>query len=665
MGKSTKQRSRKHIKRTATVKDSSQVATQAMALAQQGQLNSARQLCEEALQTDPANADVWHVLGMTMHLAGEAQLAVQAFEQSVDLETPDAALLCNLGVAYAALGQHENAVENYQQALAQQCDLPEAHNNLGNTLQSLGRLGEAADHYRKAIALNPQFADAWTNFGSISERFGDLDAAQSSYHQALEIDPRNVSALNNLGSVLSRQEHNLEAIECLKLALELKPDSAAAFSNLAFVFAKQGNHSDVLDLLYTATTLDPAYASNYLFMLSKDPSVTPAQVFQEHRQWGQALEESVNAFVHEKSADPNRRLRIGYVSPDFRQHVVAKYIRPVLQQHDCKAVETFCYAEVFAPDSVTQELQGLADHWRITCGRTSEEVAAMVRRDKIDILVDLAGHTARNRLDVFAYQPAPVQAAWIGYPNTTGLARINYRITSEYECSAGEDECYTEQLVRLPGVSSVLVPPNDAPEVSSLPALKNGYVTFGSLHRLDKITGETFDRWSRILSAVPSSRLLVFWPTLYGARKQWMEEQLNQRGIGPEQIDLRHEADADGYLSVYNEIDIALDPTPWTGSTTTTEALWMGVAAIALFGERRSSRGSAVVLHQLGMDDMIVDSEEKYIELAVRMAGDLPKLEKRRASLRETMQERLETAESFTRGLEETYRDMWRTWCST
>ena len=634
-----------------------------MSLAQTGQLDGARQVCYDALQTDPENADAWHVLGMTLHLAGEAQTAIEAFEKATQFSVPSAALLTNLGVAQAALGQQESAVASYRHALRLQADLAETHNNLANSLQSLGQLDEAIQEYESAIRLRPGYDEPLNHLGTIYEQRREYESAHVFYERALAANPRSVSTLNNLGSLLARQEKNAEAIECFRLALQLDPQSAATFSNLAFVFAKQGNHSEVLDLLRTAKQIDPAYTSNYLFMLGKDPSVSASQLLQEHQVWGQTVESKITPCQHPATQDPERRLRIGYVSPDLRKHVVAQYIEPVLRNHDHQKFEVFCYAEVPCPDAVTDRLQQYVDHWRSTCGRNDDEVVRQIRQDRIDVLIDLAGHTAHNRITVFAHQPAPLQMAWMGYPNTTGLTRIQYRLTCPYQDPAGAEDLHTEQLVRLPAGSACFVPPVDAPEVGPLPALRNPSITFGSLHRLDKLTSATIDRWSSVLNAVEHSRLLIFWPTLHGDRRQWLQEEFIARGVAPERLDLRHECGAGGYMSLYNEIDIGLDPTPWTGSTTTKEALWMGVVVSALYGKRRSSRGSAVLLHQLGLEALVAQTEQQYVDMTRKIAEDIPRLSELRGSMRRRMREHLPDPKSFTESVETAVRALWRRHC--
>ena len=631
----------------------------AMQLARSGQLEQARDLCCSALEQNAGNPDAWHVLGMTLHLAGQHEHAADAYRKSIDLFADNSAVHTNLGVALAAAGDLVAAAESYRRALELEPELPEAHNNLANALRDLGRYPEAEPFYREAIRLRPDYGLAICNLGSVLERSGALEEAERHYLRALELNPLHVPTLNNMGSVLSRQERNEEAVQYYRAALKQQPSVAAAYSNLAFVFAKLGHFQEGLDLLRTAMQLDIGMASNYLFMLSKDPAVPPQQLFDEHRSWGQSLEAMVEPYQHDARPTVDRKLRIGYVSPDLRAHVVANYIYPVLANYDREQFEVICYAEVAEPDSVTEQLRKLVDGWRSTCGLDARQIAKTIYEDRIDILVDLAGHTANNRLAVFAHRPAPVQVSWMGYPNTTGLSSIDYRITSEFQDAADEQRFYTEQLVFLDGGSACFVPPSDAPPVADLPALKNDHITFGSLHRLDKITDQTFDHWARVMKAVPNSRMLVFWPTLFGARADWMREQFSQRGIEANRLDLCHEFVDGHYFPVYHQIDIGLDPIPWTGSTTTKEAMWMGVVPVALYGKRRSSRGSAVVLHQVGLDKLIATTPERYVDLVVEIAGDIVRLAELRSGMRQRMRQRLSAPETYTRDVEELFRSLW------
>ena len=370
---------------------------------------------------------------------------------------------------------------------------------------------------------------------------------------------------------------------------------------------------------------------------------------------------------HTNVRDAERRLRIGYVSPDLFQHAVSYFIEPVLQYHDAARFETFCYAEVVKPDDATAKLRSLSHQWRSTCGLNDAEVAAQIRADGIDILVDLAGHTARHRLLALARCPAPVQVTYLGYPNTTGMQAVDYRLTDAIADPPGEPRLYTEELVRLPEIFCSFGMPDDAPDVVNRPAGWSGPITFGSMHKLSKLNDQVLDLWCRILAAVPHSRLLVFRDTLSGAAREHLLSRFAERKIpvrAARHSELLWPSGRD-HRSVYGEIDISLDSIPWCGHTTACESLWMGVPMITLRGDRHAGRMGASVLNCVGVPQWIVDSQDEYLALAVQLAGDRDQLAHWRQRLRQQMIESpLCDGKGFTRNLEAKYREMWQRWCA-
>lgn len=353
---------------------------------------------------------------------------------------------------------------------------------------------------------------------------------------------------------------------------------------------------------------------------------------------------------------------MGYVSPDFHAHSVAYFIEPVLARHDPAAVETYCYAEVAQPDAFTEHMKTLAAHWRGTFGRSDDEVADMIRNDAIDILIDLAGHTAHNRLAVFARRPAPVQVTYLGYPNTAGLPQMDYRLTDAAADPPGQEVYYTESLVRLPQGFLCYAPPHESPAVGPLPAATGGCITFGSFNALPKMNNEVIALWARVLQSVPGARLILKNKSLQDAKTC---ERYRQHFHPPERIELLGWLDdpAD-HLSIYHRVDIALDTFPYNGTTTTCEALWMGVPVITLAGERHAGRVGLSLLTQLGLTELIAKTPDEYVRLAVALAGNRERLAALRAGLRERMRRSpLCDAQSFTRDLEAAYREMWHKWC--
>jgi predicted O-linked N-acetylglucosamine transferase (SPINDLY family) len=358
---------------------------------------------------------------------------------------------------------------------------------------------------------------------------------------------------------------------------------------------------------------------------------------------------------------PDRCLRVGYVSPDLRGHPVAFFLEPILAHHDRACIEGFCYAEVAAPDAITARLKSLAHGWRSTCGLSDAQVADLVRRDRIDILVDLAGHTRRHRLGAFARRPAPVQVTYLGYPCTTGLTAIDYLLTDAIADPPGEPPWSTEEPFRLPGGFCCYTPLADAPEVSPSPALRSGVVTFGSLHKPAKLNAAVLDLWADLLLGLPSARLLLIRSNLKGGLRERIHGHFTGRGVAAERVELSDAVEGGSHLRAYHDIDVLLDVFPWCGHTTACEALWMGVPAITLLGDRHAARMTASVLSMVGLHDLIARTPAEYLAVAARLAGDVGQLARLRAELRERMRtSRLCDGAAWTRDLDAAYREMWR-----
>jgi protein O-GlcNAc transferase len=629
-------------------------------------------------------------LGVALGEQGKLDEAVIHLRQALAINPHYAEAHNNLGKTLLAQGKVDEALAQWHEALRLRPNFPEVHYNLGNTLLEQDRLEEATASYRQALRINPNLAPAHHGLGNALERQDKLDEAIDCYGQALGLNPNLAQTCNNLGNTLTRQFKIEEAIPCYQEALRLMPGYAEAHYNFGNAFAKHGCPDQALAKYRQALALQPDLAkaqSNVLFCLNYLPEADPDAVFQEHCRWGQLQTPATQVAPHGNLPDPERRLRIGYISPDLRFHPLTRYFEPVLANHDPRQVEVFCYAEVAQPDNVTKRLHSLAHHWCSTCRLTNAQVAERIRGDKIDILVDLAGHTAENRLGALAHKPAPVQATWLGYMNTTGLTTVDYRLTDDvldppemYEVRRATCEVAsissnvehrtshtsrydTEELLRLPSGMCCFAPPNDAPPVAPLPALSRGHLTFGSLHGPFKLNSRVFDLWSRVLQVLPTARLLMYHDFVVGTGQERLRRLFAERGIVGERLQLRQGSCAPGYLGIYSEIDVSLDPFPCTGGVTTCESLWMGVPVVSLCGKRTAERNSAALLSRVGLRDWAVDTPEQYVGLAVGLANDMDRLAQLRASLRGRMAKTLCDAQQFTRELEEAYRTMWRRWC--
>jgi predicted O-linked N-acetylglucosamine transferase (SPINDLY family) len=513
---------------------------------------------------------------------------------------------------------------------------PATLTNLGNALGDLSRNEEAVSCFRDALAAAPDYADAYYNWGALCLRSGQPREAVDKFRAALAIDPRLAEAESGLASALHDLGEIEGAIEACRRALQLRPDDTDTHSQL-------------------------------LFALLHSSEISRRQVFDEHREWARrhAARYSSNLIGHANSREPERRLRIGYVSGDFRHHSVAQFFEPVLAGHARSRFEIFCYYNLSRADETTERLRRSADRWCEIASLGDDAVADRVRADGIDILVDLSGHTKFNRLLVFARKPAPVQATWLGYLNTTGLDAIDYRITDGRASPEGLlDEFHSERLVRLPDSQWCYQAPSDCPDVAIPPAIREGKpVTFGAFSSLAKIGPSVITLWCTLLERLPDARLLVMGLGLESMRDEYLS-RFASRGVATQRLELRGFQSFRDYLAAHGEVDVILDTFPYAGGTTTCHALWMGVPVLSLVGDSAPSRGGASVLETVGLDEMLADTPEQYLGKACSLANDRERLASLRAGMRTRMSASpLMDAARFTGNLENAYRSMWRHWC--
>lgn len=670
---------------------------------QAGDIPSALEHLEQGRSLNSHNAALCGNLGLVYRAAGRLEEAIGSLRQAVSLEDDSGELHGNLGVALLESGEVESAIASFRRATALQPDSPWHWTNLGNALRQRSRHDEALDAYDTALRRDSRFALALLNRGGLKLDLGHLRSAEEDLRRALTISPGMAEAQSNLGNTLRAQGRAAEALAhhreahrlrpnspvvftnlantlmdlgyvdecqvCYREALRLQPDYPPALTNLGVAAQHQGRLDEALACFRQALDLCPdkdGVRTAYLFCRNYDPESDPQTLFQEHRAWGQRHEHPYRP--HDNEANPDRRLRVGYVSADLRGHAVARFVEPIFAQHDPTQVEVYCYADVVNPDATTARLRALVPHWHSTCGLDDASLAEQIRDDRIDLLVDLSGHTSRSRLLAFAHKPAPVQITYLGYPNTTGLSAVDYRLTDEIGDPPDADPLYTETLVRLPRVFCCFAPPAEAPEINSLPALKRGFITFGSPHNLAKLNARVLDLWAEVLRRVGNSRLLLFRGELRGSVCERLQAEFQTRGVDPSRIELRPVSVAEegyaGYLRAYHEVDLCLDTFPANAGTTACEALWMGVPWVAMSGRSFHGRLSLTLLNSLGMSDWVVESPQDYVALATVRAGDLPALEVERQMLRSRLlASPLCDAVGFTRNLENTYRDLWRRWC--
>lgn len=609
---------------------------QALEFVRNQQFAAARDLYRRICSADRGDPDAWSMLGALEGRLGNAHGAAECCRKATALAPRHAGAQFNLGIALRDLGHREEAVEALQRTLALSPGHRDAVAALTHLLGGLGRFAEATELLRGALALNPGDAEMHTSLGAVLQTQGFLEEAVACHRRSIELDSRLAMAYDNLGTTLCAQGRHTEAIACYREGLVLRPPSVIMHSNLLL-------------------------ALHYL------PDIADRDLLAEHCRWAEIhAGRDVQRHDHGNDRDPHRRLRVGYVSPDLRSHSVAHFIEPLLAAHDRKHVEVICYADVRAPDETTQRLEALADLWRFVPELSASDLAAQIVADRVDILVDLAGHTAGNRLTTFARRPAPIQVSYLGYPGTTGLTAMDYRFTDDLADPGGDGVFYTEALARIPDCFLCYQPSPDSPAVQAPPAKKDGYVTFGSFNNLAKITPHVVALWARLLHAVPGARLFVKNPSLTDTpTRERYRTLFESLGVDAARVILRgHTPTQAAHLALYGQVDIALDTFPYNGTTTTCEALWMGVPVITLAGSRHASRVGTSLLANVGLNELIAKDQDEYVAAAFSLARDLPRLARLRAGLRQRLMDSpVCDAPGFAKKIEEAYRRMWQQWC--
>ena len=628
-----------------------------------GNAGEAESIARAALDDDPGEFLIRAHLGSLVMARGEVEEAVEHFQAAVEAGPEVAELHNELGNALALAGEPVWAEAALRRASELEPEVAQIHNNLGNVLRQQGRLADAIDSYRVALELAPDYGEAFGNLGIALQESGDIDGAIGQYRAAIERRPKDALSHTHLGVALAAKGELEAAVAAHRRALEHDPDLVEAHNNLGIALKDQGALARAADSYRIALALRPGDAaihSNLLMSLCYDPAVDGAALLAAHREWDAAHGSGVPPSF-EDDADPDRVLRVGYVSPDFYSHSVASFVEPVLAHHDRSQVFVACYSDVAEPDLVTARLKSASDLWRDTVGMSDTSLFGQIREDRIDILVDLAGHTANNRLPVFARRAAPVQATWIGYPATTGLAAMDYRLTDDWADPPGtSDGWHSETLLRLPGGFLCYGPPANCPEPAE--AAGKGPVNFASFNNLSKVGAEVVATWAATLQAAPGLRLLLksrqLADTALGER---LLAEFAKHGIEAARIELRGRiASRAVHLALYREVDIALDTFPYNGTTTTCEALWMGVPVVTLAGDRHAGRVGVSLLEAAGFADWIASNEGEYVDTAARLAADRPPPGEIRSRLASS---KLTDARRFTAVLEAALRGTWRDKC--
>lgn len=548
-----------------------------------------------------------------------------------------------------------------QDAARRAPDSPETLVRLGNLLMIRGRAEQAAERYRQALLLLPDSPQIQCNLGSALRTLGECSQAVECYRAALRLRPDLAEVHNNLGNVLQQMGELDQAAQYYEAALALHVDYAEAHNNLAKVHGDRGEHDAAIAAYRRAVHFAPASArihSNLVYALHFHPASTPSLLAQEHRRWNEihAAPLARNWRRHRNDRSADRRLRIGYVSADFRQHPVGRFLLPLLGAHDKDRFEVYCYASQVHRDEMTQRLNAHADVWREVFHLDDAALAEQIRSDGIDILVDLSLHMAGNRLLTFARRPAPVQITYLAYCSGSGMAAMDYRLTTRALDPAAEREgFYAEKSVDLPRSYWCYEPGCGTPEVKER---SGGSLTFGCLNQFCKVTEQMLEVWAEMLGAVPDSRLMMYCPA--GSARRRVRKVFEDRAIAPTRLSFADFVPLDDYFELYRGIDIGLDPFPYGGGTTTCDALWMGVPVISRAGATAVSRSGAELLGQVGLGDLLADTPEQYVRVAIELARNADRRKEIRSSLRQTMQKSaVMDAGRFARDLEAVYREVW------
>jgi predicted O-linked N-acetylglucosamine transferase (SPINDLY family) len=566
-----------------------------------------------------------------------------------------------LGVALAQSGLLAEAVKTLRRALMLAPDRPEIHNNYGNVLQRTGDLSGAMACYHAALKRRPDYAQAWANLGIALHESGDAQAAIGCFDTVLAAHPEDGASWSHRGVALAALGRLAEAEQSHRRAVQASPERADGYNNFAILLKDLGRLDEAREHYAKAMQYAPGDAaihSNALMCLCYDETIEAPALVAAHRGWAtrHAPARAAPDFSDYGDSGP---LRIGYVSPDFRAHSVAYFLDSVFRRHDPARVSVHCYADVSAPDAMTARLRKSAAHWHDSYGMSDAALAEQIRADRIQVLVDLAGHTANNRLAVFGRRVAPVQVTWLGYGATTGLPQMDYRVTdARIDPPGAGDAWWTEQLYRLPGGSLCYAPPDDCPLAV---AAEPGPVTFGSFNNYSKINPSVVALWARVLCAVDGSRLLLKARQLADvATGERLRRQFERQAIDPTRIEFAARTQSyDDHMACYGRVDVALDCFPYNGVTTTCEALWMGCPVVTLDGEWSIARYGTSLLHAADCAQWVAQDPDEF----VKIAGGLAHSRISRADLRARIAgAALTDARIVAAGLEDAYHTMWRGW---
>src|SRR5215813_6160212 len=653
-----------------TARDLVEMFEQAAFLHQAGRLDQAERLYRRVLNAKRNHVEAHYQLAVLRARQGRLEEALELIGGALRFKPDHLPSLSAQALLLSQRGRFEDALAALERALALEPNLVELLNNRGNILRELGRPDDALASYGHALALQPDYPEALNNRGSLLVRLGRPAEGLASFDLALMARPDDLEVLCNRGNALSALKRSEEALASFDRALKLHPNDVDVLASRAFVLQQLGRHTAAIEVCDKALALAPERAdvrSCRIFLLDFIPELGFAEHQEARRQWFEAHGKPLASTIspHPNAPDPERRLVLGYVSADFKEHSASRTFGPQLEHHDHRQFEVICYSGVTSEDARTREFQSYADKWVSAHALSDDALAAQIRADRVDILVDLSGHTDGHRLHAFARKPAPVQVTAWGHATGTGLRTIDYLFSDPVSVAAAARPLFAETIYDLPCQITFEAAPY-APEPTDLPAQGRGAVTFGCLNRFGKVTAEVLEVWARVLDAVPGARLLLKDTALDDpALQAFARDTLAAQGIGPERITLRGGTPRIEHLATFGEVDIALDPFPQNGGASTWEALWQGVPVVAKLGITAPGRLSGAILSAVGLTDWIVTTDDGYARLAIAKAADLAAL----ATLRRGLRAMVEASAAgnpvrYTRAVEDAYRTIWRRWCA-
>ena len=614
-----------------------QILSQAMSDYQAGRLQNAERLYHEALAIYPEHPDALNMLGVIAMRTGRSSMAGELFQRAINATPGISQYHGNLGLALARQGRLEEAIAAYRKSLSLKPDYADSYNNLGNALLATGSVSEAVDAFMAAIKHRPDFVEAHSNLGSALQKLGKVDEGVAEYRKAIALNPNYAQAHNNLANGLRDLGKIDGACAELRTAMRLAPGNTAI-------------------------------GSNYVYTMSYHPATGSEDLCRAERQWNQQHAAPLSKLIanHSNDRNPDRKLRIGYISGDFRDHIAGKMILPLLLHRDRKQFEVLCYYNGVQSDEMTAKFRAQSDGFRSIVGMDDDSAARQIRSDSIDILVDCSGHMGGNRLLVVARKPAPVQIMFISYPGSTGLDALDYRLTDPYLDPPGTDESlYSEKTIHLSDTFWCFDPESmDAPRepINELPAIKNGYVTFGCVNNFVKVNDGVLELWSRVMREVPNSHLLLLAPEGEGRRR--VTEKMKKEGIESSRLEFVPRVGREEYLRYFSRMDIGLDTVPYNGHTTSLDGMWMGVATVTLMGRTIVGRAGFSELSNVGLSELAAKTPEEFVKVASELGKDVD----RQRQLREGMRERMARsplcdAARWVSNVESVYRQVWRKWC--